>query len=490
MPVVAGVTEQHRRTSGASAAARARAIRRSVDALAPGLDIVDRSSQFGGLVSAKDLRSKPIHRWYYYKEGFSPSLPVEVLSIMGVGNSRTIVDVFGGVGTTALALSREAEVDKVISVEYSPFASFAAQVKLSAQQLDPKILGKHVARLASADDCPKYEIPDLSSFRDPRIFHEDTLRDLLRIVTVVNNDVELTDAERNFFLLGIAAITEDVSGAMKDGRALRIRRGRQRWRQGLTPSMGGREGYSVVDVALNQWLAMIEDVEGIDVRFPAASISAIRGDACRIDELRDCLGRRIFTDDSVAGFIFSPPYLNCIDYSEVYKLELWLLGFIVNHQQFRELREGTLRSHPSIDFPPRVYKHDRSAEVFHVVDAMSDFLRSNASRPKIGDVHADYFADMHEVLSRQYDCLEPGGYFACVVGNSTFSRRSNTADGARIEHWRLAVPTDVILGRIAESIGFEGVEIWLARRLQAKNVSGEFPRESIVIGRKPRPLTA
>ena len=53
--------------------------------------------------------------------------------------------------------------------------------------------------------------------------------------------------------------------------------------------------------------------------------------------------------DSVDLIVTSPPYPNNIDYSEVYKLELWLMGFIRSNEEFLKLRKTTMRSHPTSD---------------------------------------------------------------------------------------------------------------------------------------------
>jgi hypothetical protein len=60
-----------------------------------------------------------------------------------------------------------------------------------------------------------------------------------------------------------------------------------------------------------------------------------------------------FPDGWATLSCFSPPYLNCIDYTELYKIELWLMEHIASQEQFRETRLGTLRSHPSVKFPAR-----------------------------------------------------------------------------------------------------------------------------------------
>ena len=255
---------------------------------------------------------------------------------------------------------------------------------------------------------------------------------------------------------------EDLSNVMKDGRALRILKGRNRRRQGLRPLVGALDETGVRATIINQWRAMIEDVEHLADQQATAQLSHIRGDARAITSLRDNRAKRLIPDNSVGLYLYSPPYLNFLDYSEVYKLELWFLELVTDQASFRILREGTLRSHPSIQFPerPRV---DDASKAFSVIDAITSFLTANLSRRLIGPVPGQYFADMYEVLKEQLRTLEPGGSIACVVANSTLSRRTKDKQG-RKEIWRMPILTDVILARLAEAAGFVDVQIWGAKK--------------------------
>ena len=40
-------------------------------------------------------------------------------------------------------------------------------------------------------------------------------------------------------------------------------------------------------------------------------------------------------DSSIDGIIFSPPYANCFDYTEIYKLELWFGGFVKDYSELK-----------------------------------------------------------------------------------------------------------------------------------------------------------
>jgi hypothetical protein len=460
-------------------------IRAGVEDLTSGLLFRDLRSALSNLVNSSGLRDFPVHRWYYYKEGFSPLLPPLVLEAIGGSTSQTIVDTFAGVATTALSLRSHAQVSRVIGIEYSPFVHFVGQTKLASLNLD-------VTRLTAAvDNLSKFRtsrrkqvVPQLSAFHNPDIFEPKVLRELIAFRDAVRGDESLSDTERAFFMLGIAAITEDLSGAMKDGRALRILHDRQRRRQGLRPNLEPTNGAGVRSVITNQWRAMIEDLAALQPTCSDQDAVHIRGDARELSHLGADIGQRLIPDSSVSLHLYSPPYLNCIDYTEVYKLELWLLEFVSDQTEFRRLREGTLRSHPSIEFSYRPPRHSRNGLVYDVIDATTSFLVDHLSRAPLGRVHGHYFSDMDEVLHEQYQTLEPGGAIACIVANSTFARRVKSSSGTS-ELWRVPILTDVLIARLAEAVGFVNIEIWIARRLQAKNVSDGFARESIVVARKP-----
>src|SRR6185312_3355747 len=119
-------------------------------------------------------------------------------------------------------------------------------------------------------------------------------------------------------------------------------------------------------------------------------------------------------------------------------------------------RLGTLRSHPSIDFPPRGFVDDilgRRHPLAFILRGISTFLERNHAGNGLGKMVANYFDDMTRVLQQQHLYLEPGAHAVCVVANSTFSRR-DMFNGARHERWRLPILTDVLLAHIGTAVGF------------------------------------
>ena len=399
-----------------------------------------------------------------------------------------MADVFAGVGTTALGLELDRRVRSVLAVEYSPFAQWVAATKLMWSTLDPARMKAAVASVMSTKLPHNGALPGLTSFRNPRVFDQHVARALMSLRTRI--DTNAMDEQTHAFLrLGLASVVEPLSNVIKDGRALRVIGSGHRKRKTIAPRDPLQPtGDIVLDTAARQWQAMIEDVELLvgkrnDQR---ATITSVIGDARHLDL---ALGREKespFRENSVGLCLASPPYLNFIDYTEVYKLELWLLGFVQDQQQFRELRLGTLRSHPSINFPDGP-SENLLAETgaMKVVRLIGDFLSANHARPAVSKAVVGYFEDMVLVLREQLRILEPGGHNVIVVGNSTFSSRPSV-DDVRQEGWRLPILTDVLLARLGQAVGFQDVAVWQARDLRPRNVRAGTARESLVVMRKAR----
>jgi SAM-dependent methyltransferase len=465
-----------------------KAVIEALSELASGLPCRNERATFGDLVGAADLAQHPVHRWYSYKEAFSPRLPIEVIERTGTGTSGLVVDPFAGVGTTALALQHRQDVSSVVGVEYSPFAHFAGRSKLAWSNASAASLRSTATRLSRFRVSSQAEPPALAAFSNDEIFQSSDVLQLVSAREAIARDPQATPAERSILLLGLAAIIEDVSGAVKDGRALRILRGgRKRARKSLYPVRDAAIGGGARELLLNQWMAMAEDLEKLTPFRTAASKRAdrhLKGDARDLEGVdRRGLRNHPLPSGAAGLCLYSPPYLNCIDYSEVYKLELWLLGFVSNQRAFREIRLGTLRSHPSVRFPERGYFDGLDDPVVEAVREIETLLEEQLPKPGLGVMARGYFEDMLRSLREQHRILEPGGYAVCVVANSTFSRRAR-ANGDWSEAWRLPLLTDVLLARLAQVAGFEYVEIWEARDLQPRNVRAGHARESLVVARK------
>jgi len=458
--------------------------------LAAAVPLVDRTSTFGPLVGSLGMREEPIHRWFGYKEGFSPGLLAEVVRTFRLGNSLKVVDTFGGVATTALAGLVHSQVAEVRSVEYSPLSHFVGSTKLSWPSIDVDVLDSALAPALDYKRPRDVELPALSSFSNRELIDGQRLRSLVAARDHIRT-LDVGAPVRDVLLLGVASVLEDLSGAMKDGRALRLKRGRRRRSSSLAATPTQLAARGVVKRALaGQWTAMADDVRRTQADHPTAAdriTHFVRGDARDLECLR--AGKTALFPEGWGDLsLFSPPYLNCLDYTELYKLELWFLELVSTQQEFREVRLGTLRSHPSVKFPPRTYLSGIVDPVVELIADLSAFATTHGRRNDVGPVIQAYFEDMYRVWLQQRRVLRPGGVAACVVANSTFSRRERLKDGSHAESWRMPVLTDVLLAHLALLAGFDDVALVTARHLRPRNTDAGTARESVIVATR-RPTT-
>ena len=407
-----------------------------------------------------------------------------MLDALNVVEPLTVADAFGGVATTALALRDDPRVREVQSVEWSPLAVWVGNTKLAATSLDVGGLERQINRALEYAVGEGVAAPTLSAFSNADIFEPTRLQELLAAREHIRHLDDISDAERAFLLLGLCAVVEDASGAMKDGRALRILRGRSRNPSSLATRSECAEGFRSLLKA--QLRAMLTDVRGLasDPGRPSATSSHIRGDARNLGEVKLATGGAAFPKGKIDAFIYSPPYLNAIDYSEVYKLELWFMEFLRSQTEFRALREGTLRSHPSIRFDERGGFDGVSGEAVELVGLIASWVTTWSTRPENGPIVRQYFEDMFEAFVAQAHALGPNGVSVCVVANSTYAHRARLENGSYVEEWRIPLLTDVILAHLGRIAGFPHTEIWHARHLRPRNVRGGSARESLVVLRK------
>jgi hypothetical protein len=176
--------------------------------------------------------------------------------------------------------------------------------------------------------------------------------------------------------------------------------------------------------------------------------------------------------------VFSPPYPNNIDYTEVYKIENWALGLIGSADSFRDQRLRTLRSHPSVQFPDE-FAYERTPVRSQVERLMSPVLAAVPPDHKDSRAQArlirGYLDDMLQAFSSTFARLRPGGKCVYVVGNSLHGAHER----------QLLIASDLLLARLAELAGFQVDRLKVARRLRRRGEHSDFLRESVVFLSKP-----
>ncbi|HET9772628.1 MAG TPA: SAM-dependent methyltransferase, partial [Acidimicrobiia bacterium] len=277
----------------------------------------------------------PIHRWFRYREGFSPALIGE----LGLG--RRILDPFCGSGSILVGAAQQGR--SAVGIDVNPLATFVAGVKLSP--LGDADLAGAAGFLALVDR----EIPATEPWPVPplriaaKVFEPDILTAVLRLRALIEERAA-TKAQRRFLLLAWLSILEDVGSFFKEGNGIKYRNRRRRPGGYVARPEGrwqlerfGADQTAFVRVAFCTRLAeMLADAPAWRSGHWSAQ-RLVEGDVLEEAPLLD--------DDSFDSVVFSPPYANRFDYFESQKVELWFGGFVDSYREMTVLRKRSLRSH-------------------------------------------------------------------------------------------------------------------------------------------------
>jgi hypothetical protein len=116
--------------------------------------------------------------------------------------------------------------------------------------------------------------------------------------------------------------------------------------------------------------------------------------------------------------IFSPPYPNSFDYTDVYNLELWMLGYLQAAEENRKLREATLTSHVQLmrDYAAAPAGSPLLDQTREQLEAVTDELWNRWIPTMVGGYFADLLAVMEKVRAR----LREGRRCCIVIGDSRY----------------------------------------------------------------------
>jgi len=295
-----------------------------------------------------EAKKMPVFNWFHYKEGFSPQLVWHFIEEL---KPKRVYDPFMGSGTTLLAAKAKGVESE--GVDVSPLSLLATRVKMRDYSERFVEEGKEILR--SLDPKRPYrEGWWYELFPPERAFPKRNLHQLLSLREQI---AELEGKARDFFMLALVSILPMVSLVVKDGGVLRIRREKR---------------------AAPAWEAFKRKVKGMLKEATTYSNGtkwkAQLGDAKEHGARADLI-------------VTSPPYLNNVDYSKVYGLELSFLGF-----DPKEVRGRMMHSS----------------------------IRREPKEPKEGElpVATAYFEESRDVLERLYKNLEEGGHLIYVVADA------------------------------------------------------------------------
>lgn len=379
--------------------------------------------------------------WRAFKEAFAPELVAQAFEETGGALKRPIrsaIDPFGGSGTTALASQFLGA--SPTTIEVNPYLADLIEAKLTSYSA-VELLDDYAALLKRIEDdrsetlFPGAPVTFVAPGKQGRyIFSLDVARRLAGVrnaIMAVRNP-----AHRRLFRVLLAPVSLAVSNVVVSGKGRRYRR---HWEE---RQASADEVVSLFDAAFVQ---AVYDIQRFRNR-QNLSFTLLRGDA-RV--LTPCEG-----DYDVA--IFSPPYPNSFDYTDVYNVELWVCGYLDSREANRTLRLQTLRSHVQIK---RDYDAgDIESRTLKKVAIELDQVRPHLWNVAIPDMVTAYFADMQTIMQRLHAALVKKGRAYLVVGDSRYHG--------------VQVPVADILAEIASSIGFRKIADEPFRSMRASPQQG------------------
>jgi DNA modification methylase len=386
---------------------------------------ISKNLELGSHMTFELCKQLPIHSWFYYKEGYSPEIVRWALG--QEKNAESIMDPFCGVGTSMLAAKQAGLQSR--GIEASELAVFVSKTKTQNYETqDLEEAREFIARVFS-------ERREESSVRwefelfDVRVaFPKRNLNELLFLRERIENQNTRPKA-RNLLLLALLSILPQCSLVIKDGGVLKMDK--------------RKRAMPVKDAFRRKVKRMINELEQNPISGPEPEVYI--GDARRTG----------FGDESEGLIVTSPPYLNNIDYSKIYGLELSL--FAMSKAAAEETRMRSIRS------------------FIRTRDAGHSTL--TALPPEVGGVGeripivGTYFTDMEESIKEMKRLLVPGGAAYIVVSNSVIHETH--------------VLVDEIFAEMGERIGFSDVGIVVgAERIADVRPARVKTRESVVVLRK------
>jgi len=372
--------------------------------------------ELGRLMTFELSKDKPLHGWFWYKEGYAPEMAEWALRDSGA--EGLVLDPFCGVGTTLLA----AKGRNVLStgVDASPLATFVSKTK--AQDYGESDLEAVEAFLAGGIRPAEGGEWEFELFSPRAAFPKRNYNEILAIRGAIERQ---EGKARDLLLLALLSVLPQASIVLKDGGVLKI--------------MKDKRALPAKEIFRRKVKRMVRELRDSPVRGPEPRV--FLGDARALD----------LEKESAGVVVTSPPYLNNIDYSKVYGLELSLLN--MSGSEAAEMRMRAVRSFIG-----------RRMEVAEMPPEVGDI---GYRIPIIGT----YFSDMELAVGEMFRVLRPGGSAYVVVSNSVIHETH--------------VLVDEVLGEMAQRIGFADVEIVVgAERVADVRPARVNTRESVVVMRK------
>lgn len=403
-----------------------------------------------GYSNAENTVDLPRHRWYYYKEGFSPFLVEKAIEHSGISRDDLIIDPFNGSGTTSLTATTHGY--NSLGIEVNPFTSFLSTVK-NQNALVTEIKQFKESVLRGIEKGSVSNLNGFSTFTKTEVNSKWLFNDsVLSSFEGGWKAAGLLPSEgvQNLMKLSLLSSAMANCNAKKDGKCLRYK---PNWEQRIFDK----------DAFLKSFEENVKKVEeDVETQIIDKVPQIINGDCRSVLEKS-----RSFNKFKLC--ITSPPYLNTFDYTDIYRPELFLGKFVNNAPELYDLRLKTVRSHVQAKWELPIMK-----DFGLLYNESINHINANKTalmHPHIPLMVQAYFEDMYNILCLLKKRADKNAQIWLVVSNSAYANKE--------------IPVDLIIGDIGTKAGWHLREVGVLREIQRRKTKHSpdisHLRESVII---------
>ncbi|EBN2909771.1 hypothetical protein DNG10_24785, partial [Salmonella enterica] len=268
---------------------------------------------------------------------------------------------------------------------------------------------------------------------------------IFKILAAIN---ELDNSKnKNLFKVLLGGILIDISNVKIDGKGRRYK---------------------------NNWINNRVDPVKVDKIFQVSVTNAISD--ITMYQQRKSLDYKLLTGDSrklinetsdIDLCIFSPPYPNSFDYTDVYNVELWVLGYLKNAFDSSKLRKNTLSSHVQTK---RVYSlPPKASKSLDLTMKELENVRNNLWNKDIPSMVGAYFHELISMIETIKYKMSTNSKLWMIVGDSKYQG--------------IYVPVATILVELAIGLGFsvDTVEAFRSMRSSVQQGGRKDLKETLIV---------